>query len=92
MAVEGDLLRRLAHSSGLRPTEVRYFIQVGVITLTDQGVPPAMIRRLRRARRLRRDLGLSVDAIAIILRLVERVEALEGTHPRGLVARVIDDQ
>jgi hypothetical protein len=92
MAVEGDLLRRLARSSGLRPTEVRYFIQVGIVSLTDQGVPPAMLRRLRRARRLRRDLGLSMDAIAIILRLVERVEALEGTHPRGLAARVIDDQ
>jgi hypothetical protein len=92
MAVDGELLRRLARSSGLRPTEVRRYIQVGVITLTDTGVQREMVRRLRRARRLRRDLGLSMDAIVIILRLVERVEALEGTHPRGVVARVIDDK
>jgi hypothetical protein len=92
MAVDGELLRRLARSSGLRPTEVRRYIQVGVVTLTDKGLQPEMVRRLRRARRLRRDLGLSMDAIVIILRLVERVEALEGTHPRGVVARVIDDK
>jgi hypothetical protein len=92
VAVDGDLLHRLARSSGLRPTEVRHFLQLGVITLTDGGVQPAMVRRLRRARRLRRDLGLSMDAIVIILRLVERIETLEGTKPRGVVARVIDDR
>jgi hypothetical protein len=44
--------------------------------------------RVRRIRRLRRDLGLSYDIIAIVLPLVERVERLEdylagkrGTSP-----------
>jgi hypothetical protein len=33
--------------------------------------------RVRRIRRLRRDLGLSYDVIALVLPLVERIEELE---------------
>jgi hypothetical protein len=35
------------------------------------------VRRLRRIRRLRRDLGLDVEAVAIVVRLLDRIEALE---------------
>jgi hypothetical protein len=38
-------------------------------------------RRVRRIRRLRRDLGLPYDSIALVVRLVERIEQLEGRRP-----------
>jgi hypothetical protein len=38
-------------------------------------------RQVRRIRRLRRDLGLSYDTIALVVRLVERIEQLEGRRP-----------
>ncbi|HXA28093.1 MAG TPA: hypothetical protein VN193_05040 [Candidatus Angelobacter sp.] len=39
--------------------------------------------RVRRIRRLRRDLGLSYDVIALVLPLVERVEELEIQAVKG---------
>jgi hypothetical protein len=43
----------------------------------DVDATPALQLRVRRIRRLRRDLGLSYDVIALLLPLVERVERLE---------------
>lgn len=89
MAVEDDVLRRLARSSGLTRTEVRRFLRLEVVTSVAGELDPALILRLRRARRLRRDLGLSPDAVEIILRLLERLEALEGREDRGPTPRVL---
>lgn len=59
-------------------TEVRRYERAGVVALPEDGrFTEADLRRLRRVRRLRRDLGLQLEAIAIILRLVERLEELE---------------
>jgi MerR HTH family regulatory protein len=38
---------------------------------------PALQVRVRRIRRLHRDLGLTYDVIALVLPLVERIEELE---------------
>jgi MerR HTH family regulatory protein len=83
VAVDSDLVRRLARSSGLTRSEVGQFLELDVVTVSESTVRPALLRRLRRVRRLRRDLGLSLDAVVIILRLLDRIEALEGSRPPG---------
>lgn len=90
MAVDGELIRRLARSSGLSRSEVTHLLELEMITLPDPTVRPALERRLRRVRRMRRDLGLSIDAVVIIMRLLDRIEMLEGSRPRGMTARVLD--
>lgn len=77
MVSENDLLRRLARSTGLTRAEIRRFVDLDVLLVRRGLAEAAMMRRLRRARRLRRDLGLSLDAVAIILRLLDRIEALQ---------------
>jgi MerR HTH family regulatory protein len=84
-------LRRLARSSGLRTTEVRRLVQLEVVTPGGETVDAALLRRLRRVRRLRRDLGLSLDAAIIVLRLLDRIDALEGARPGHYRLRVLDD-
>jgi len=80
--VDDDMMRRLARSSGLSGAEVRRFVELQVVVVGPERHEQALLRRLRRARRLRRDLGLSPDAVAIILRLLDRIEALERAARR----------
>jgi hypothetical protein len=68
----------MARWSGLPRAELLRYLELEVITVADRAAPAGLVRRLRRIRRLRRDLGLSVDAVAIILRLLDRIEALEA--------------
>ena len=91
MAPDDALLRRLARSSGLRTNEVRHLVQLEVIALGGDTLQPALLRRLRRVRRLRRDLGLSLDAAVIVVRLLDRIETLEGTRLRSRRMRILDD-
>jgi hypothetical protein len=49
------------------------------------------IWRIRRVRRLHRQLGLDYESIEIILRLVDRIEQLEAGRARStIVVRVLD--
>jgi MerR-like DNA binding protein len=91
MTPEEALLRRLARSSGLRPAEVRRLVQLEVVAPAGESLQPAMLRRLRKIRRLRRDLGLSLDAVVIVVRLLDRIEELEGRQLRTRRVRVLDD-
>jgi hypothetical protein len=84
------MVRRLARSSGLSRSEVSHFLELDVVTLSDGIVRPAVLRRLRRVRRMRRDLGLSLEAVAIIMRLLDRIEVLERGGTRTVAARVVD--
>jgi hypothetical protein len=43
-------------------------------------------------RRLRRDLGLSLDAVVIIVRLLDRLEAIEGSSASTMTVRVMDER
>jgi MerR HTH family regulatory protein len=90
VVVDNDVVRRLARSSGLSRSEVGHFLELDVVTLSDGIVRPALLRRLRRVRRMRRDLGLSLEAVAIIMRLLDRIEVLEGGGRRTVAARVVD--
>ena len=74
MPTADDVVRQLAGSSGLTIREIHRFIELDAVRLEE----PALPRRLRRMRRLRRDLGLSMDAVVIIQRLLDRIEALES--------------
>jgi len=91
MAPEDALLRGLARTSGLRTDEVRRLVQLEVVTLSGETLQPALLRRLRKVRRLRRDLGLSLDAAIIVVRLLDRIEALEAARPRYRRVRVLDE-
>lgn len=47
--------------------------------------------RIRRVHRLRRQLGLDYEALEIIVRLVDRIERLEGERGRhGITVRVLE--
>jgi len=74
---ENDLLRQLTKSTGLTRAEIRRFVDLDVLLIGRGRAEATTMRRLRRARRLRRDLGLSPDAVAIILHLLDRIEALQ---------------
>jgi hypothetical protein len=76
MATRDDVVRRLAGSSGLTVREIHRFVELDAVRLDP--LEPAVLIRLRRMRRLRRDLGLSVDAVVIIVRLLDHIEALES--------------
>lgn len=91
MAPDDALLRRLARSSGLRMDEVRRLVRLEIVVLDGETVRPALLRRLRRVRRLRRDLGLSLDVAIIVIRLLDRIEALEGARTAARRVRVLDD-
>jgi len=79
---DDDVMRRLARSSGLSRAEVGRLVELEVVVARPGAPETVLVRRLRRARRLRRDLGLSFDAVAIILRLLDRIELLERAASR----------
>lgn len=90
MALDEQAIRRLARLAGLRSEEVRLLVQLDVVAPSGEA-HAAVLRRLRRVRRLRRDLGLSLDAVVIIVRLLDRIDVLEGRSARTSQARVLDD-
>jgi len=65
------------HMPGVGRRELQAYEAAGLLTLAEAGPSEADLRRVRRIRRLRRDLGLSYDAIEVVLRLVDRLEAAE---------------
>jgi hypothetical protein len=89
MAGERDRLRRLAKVSGISSAELRRYMEMEAVTLTNGEVSTTLVRRLRRIRRLRKDLSLSVDAVVIILRLLDRIEAVEEASPPKVRIRVL---
>jgi hypothetical protein len=91
MPAEDELVAILARYSGLRRADVRRFVQLETLALDEQVLQPSLVRRLRRLHRLRRDLGLSLDAGIVILRLLDRIEVLEGRSPWTGVVRVLED-
>jgi DNA-binding transcriptional MerR regulator len=62
---------------GIARRELQAYAASGLLTLGEAGPTEADLRRARRIRRLRRDLGLSYEAIEVVLRLVDRLEAAE---------------
>ncbi|HZO87821.1 MAG TPA: chaperone modulator CbpM [Chthonomonadaceae bacterium] len=82
----------LARCTDQHPELIRRLYCLGVLepALEWQGEPlfaPAMVRRLRRLLRLRRDLGLPWHGMGMVADLLERVDELEA-RVRQLEARL----
>jgi hypothetical protein len=64
----------------MHPLLVESFVSLGLIDPVEgesNRFPPEATLRLQRALRLRRDLGLSYNGAALVLELLDRIEALE---------------
>jgi chaperone modulatory protein CbpM len=73
-------LEEVAACCGLHPALVEGFVAFGLIEPLEglaNRFPPDATLRLQRALRLRRDLGLNYNATALVLELLDRIEALE---------------
>lgn len=74
-------LEDIAARCRVHPTVVECLATLGVIAPEEGELPqfrPEMVLRLQRGLRLRRDLGLSYHAMALVLDLLERIETLEA--------------
>jgi DNA-binding transcriptional MerR regulator len=70
----------VAARCGLHPALVERLVALGLIEPLEgksNRFPPNVTLRLQRALRLRRDLGLSYNGAALVLELLDRIEALE---------------
>jgi hypothetical protein len=75
-------LNQLSNAAELQPALVEKFIQYGLIEpatpeAPDLGFPISCIERLRRIVRLRRDLGVNLAGVAVILEMRQRMEELQ---------------
>lgn len=73
-------LEEVAARCGLHPVLVEGLVALGLIEPLEglsNRFPPDATLRLQRALRLRHDLGLSYNATALVLELLDRIEVLE---------------
>jgi methyl coenzyme M reductase subunit C len=70
-------MRRLMGLTGLTRRELEVIDEATLASLALGEVNEQVVWRVRRVRRLRRDLGLDYASIEIIVRLLDRVEELE---------------
>jgi chaperone modulatory protein CbpM len=83
-------LVELAQCSGLAEATLRELVEYGALYAeTGETFAGECVGRLRHAARLGQDLELETPAIAILLRFLERIEALEAQvrHLDAQVAR-----
>src|ERR1700687_1411490 len=74
-------LERLAHRAGLEPAVLESFVEYGLVEPqathgTEMLFNLDCIPRLRTIIRLRRDIGVNLSGIGVILDLLEKVQAL----------------
>jgi DNA-binding transcriptional MerR regulator len=75
-------LERLAATTGVHPDLVERFVDYGLLEPSHRAsdrllFPPTAVTRLRTIQRLRRDIGVGLPGIAIILDLTDKVRALQ---------------
>jgi hypothetical protein len=72
-------LVEISQSSGLPEPLLRELVEYGALTLEDgDRLSAACVGRLREAARLRADLELDTANVALVLRFLARIEALEA--------------
>jgi hypothetical protein len=82
-----DLERR----TGMTRRELEVYDQETLDRWRQAELDDETVWRIRRVRRLHRQLGLDYESIEIILRLVDRIEQLEaGPTSSTIVVRVLD--
>ncbi len=59
------------------PAEIERFQALGMIKLEGDRISADDLRRLRKALRLRRSLGVNLTGAAVIMELLERIENME---------------
>ncbi len=76
---DGITAEELALRCGMHPSALEPYVRIGVITRDPASgrFPVRAVRRLRKAIRLRRDLGVNLVSLGIILDLLDRLEAME---------------
>ncbi len=69
----------VAARCGLHPLALEPYIRVGVVSCDPSSgrFPMTTLTRLRKAIRLRRDLGVNLAAAGIVLDLLDQLEAME---------------
>jgi MerR HTH family regulatory protein len=76
---EGLTADELVVRSGVHPAALEPYLRLGVV-IADASTgrfPVRAVVRLRKAIRLRRDLGVNLAAVGIVLDLLDRLEAME---------------
>lgn len=78
-------LEHLAERARMHPELVARFVEFGLIQpIAARGVLPVFdaskIRRLRSIQRLRSQLGINLEGVAVVLDLVERLQRLENEN------------
>lgn len=78
----------LAERTGVHPLRVQDYVEFGLLDPGERSgerlwFPVAAVARLRRIERLRRDLGVNLSGIAIILDLRERLQGVRRELERG---------
>ena len=72
-------LVELSRSSGLPEDVLHELVEYGALVAGEGGaISAACVGRVREAARLREDLELDTAAVALVLRFLERIEALEA--------------
>src|SRR5262245_2852301 len=79
-----DAARRL----GLHPDIVQQFLEFGLLEPaevkgTEVMLDPVALRRIGVIQRLRQDLGINLSGIAVVLELLDRIDALQRGGRRG---------
>lgn len=71
----------LARLCDCQPVVIRRFVDIGLLEPLTQGAVPLFgaraVVRVRKALRLKRDLRLNLDAVALVMELLDRIEELE---------------
>ncbi|HWI40269.1 MAG TPA: chaperone modulator CbpM [Verrucomicrobiae bacterium] len=82
-------LQELSQASGCPPELALRLVDLGVLEAVREGREPlfsaSALLRTRRALRLKDDFALNVDALALVMELLDRIEDLEARlRRRGL--------
>jgi len=81
IAVPGISLQELSRICACRIAVARHLLDIGLLeSLTPDGLPTferGAVIRARKALRLKRDLHLNFDAVALVMELLDRIEELE---------------
>jgi len=83
----------IARRCGLTSRELNHYLELELIAVPGGEVGDATVRRIRRIRRMRRDLDIDLEVVAIIMRLLDRIQELEASGPRSAhyTGRVVKD-
>lgn len=65
------------HTLELHPAQIERFQALGMIKLEGDEISLNDLRRIRKALRLRRSLGVTMTGAVVILELLEHIESLE---------------